>query len=624
MRVRGWFVGIDDFQDPTASSLSGAARDATAMHAIFKDGIPDIEGTLLLNAEARHNRIRQCLSEAFEQSGDNDAVIFSFATHGTQDHRIVAHDTDIHKLDDTAILLDDIVSLFRSSKAKFIFCIIDCCFSGEAPARVVKDTPKTRGIIDIAGIQGDGRLLITACRPDEEAFEHPRRRHGLLTAAIIDALTDGNTTSVLAMVDRVIARVRTDATAMGVVQNPVATTYVDGGFTLPTLLRGDTYAKAFPEYGAVRISNVSELELFGIPQEIVEVWRDAFNDHLHPLQLDAVNQDRVLDGQSIFVIAPTSSGKTFVGELAGIRAVLDRRKAVFLLPLRALVNEKYDDFRGMYGDRLGMRVIRCTGDYHDDLSAFVTGKFDIALLTYEMFLSTALTNEALLNLLGLVVVDEAQYISDSTRGINVELILTLLRAKRAVGINPQLVLLSAVVGNIQEFAAWLDVRVLSSTARPVPLLFGAIDRNGTYEFIDENGARRTEQLLQAREVRQRRNEPSAQDIIVPLSHRLLEMPGSSVIVFRNKRGTAEGSAGYLARELGLPAANGAIRQLPRADLSNSSPTFAMRLPAERRSTTPISIETSALSSNAPSVKEPCGCSPLLRVWPPESIRQRRP
>jgi helicase len=573
MRVRGWFIGIDDFQDPAAPSLSGAVRDATAMHAIFTDGIPDIQARLLVNGEASHDRMRQCLSEAFEQADDNDAIIFSFATHGTQDHRIVAHDTNVHKLDDTAIPLDDIVSLFRTSKARFILCVIDCCFSGEAPARVVKDTPKTRGILNIVDIQGDGRLLITACRPDEEAFEHPSRRHGLLTAAIVDALTDRNITSVLAMVDHVIARVRTDAAAMGVAQNPVATTYVDGGFTLPTLLRGDTYAKAFPEYGALRISNVSELELFGIPQEIVQVWRDAFNDHLHPLQLDAVNEYRVLDGQSIFAIAPTSSGKTFIGEVAGIKAVLDRRKAVFLLPLRALVNEKYDDFRRMYGDQLGMRVIRCTGDYHDDIAAFITGKFDIALLTYEMFLSTALTNEALLNLLGLVVVDEAQYISDSTRGINVELILTLLRAKRAVGINPQLVLLSAVVGNVQQFANWLDLRVLESTIRPVPLLFGAIDRNGTYEFVDEHGTRRTEQLLARHEIQQRRTKPSAQDVIVPLARRVLATPGSSVIVFRNTRGSARGAAGYLAEDLALGPAHDAISRLPRGDLSTTSPAL---------------------------------------------------
>ena len=193
MRIRGWFIGIDEFQDPAAPSLSGAVRDATALNAIFRDGIPSIDATLLLNDCASHAHIRQILADAFENSNEDDAIIVSIATHGTHDHRIVAHDTDVHALDTTAIQLSDIVSLFRSSKAKFIFCIIDCCFSGEAPARVIKDTPTSRSIVDISGISGEGRLLITACRPDEVAYEDPSRRHGFLTGAIIDALTDEQT-----------------------------------------------------------------------------------------------------------------------------------------------------------------------------------------------------------------------------------------------------------------------------------------------------------------------------------------------------------------------------------------------------------------------------------------------
>lgn len=50
--------------------------------------------------------------------------------------------------------------------------------------------------------------------------------------------------------------------------------------------------------------------------------------------------------------------------MAAARAVVEGRKAVFLLPYRALVNEKYEQFDALYG-AAGMRVIRCTGDYSD-------------------------------------------------------------------------------------------------------------------------------------------------------------------------------------------------------------------------------------------------------------------
>ena len=123
----------------------------------------------------------------------------------------------------------------------------------------------------------------------------------------------------------------------------------------------------------------------------------------------------MLDGESVLVVAPTSSGKTFIGEMAAARAVADGRKAAFLLPYKALVNEKYDQFQALYGATLNLRVVRCTGDYQDDKGALLRGKYDLALLTYEMFLNLAVSNPVLLHSLGLVVLDEAQFITDPAR-----------------------------------------------------------------------------------------------------------------------------------------------------------------------------------------------------------------
>jgi superfamily II helicase len=51
---------------------------------------------------------------------------------------------------------------------------------------------------------------------------------------------------------------------------------------------------------------------------------------LNVLQLTAVNEYRVLDGDSLLVVAPTSSGKTFIGEMASVRTVMQGRKAPLL------------------------------------------------------------------------------------------------------------------------------------------------------------------------------------------------------------------------------------------------------------------------------------------------------
>lgn len=408
--IYGRFIGIDRFIDPIVRDLAGCKRDATALYSIFRDGLPELDAQLIVNEEATIARIRQIVGETLGLASPADAVILSFATHGTRDHRVVAHDSALHDLVRTTLALDDLVDAFRATAAGFVLIVLDCCFAGAAPARVVTETPQSRTIVDLQAIQGTGKLILTASRMDEEALEHPVSRHGLLTAALIDALTTEHA-GVMTMLDSVIARVRADAASFGIAQNPVATTYVDGGFRLPTLRRGDTYAANFPEYGAVSTADIDGIAAFGIPQDIVSGWRLDFNNHLHQLQLDAINEYRVLNGQSLFVVAPTSSGKTFIGELAAIKAILEGRKAVFLLPYKALVSEKFEDFELKYGTCLGLRVIRCNSDYRDQTSDFVAGKFDIAVLTYEMFLGLAVANSAILNLIGLVVLDEAQFIA---------------------------------------------------------------------------------------------------------------------------------------------------------------------------------------------------------------------
>ena len=66
---------------------------------------------------------------------------------------------------------------------------------------------------------------------------------------------------------------------------------------------------------------------------------------------------------------------------------------MFLLPLKALVNDKQRQFQRLYG-ALGMRTIGATGET-DDLTPLLRGRYDIALLTYEKFANIALAYASL-------------------------------------------------------------------------------------------------------------------------------------------------------------------------------------------------------------------------------------
>jgi helicase len=382
----------------------------------------------------------------------------------------------------------------------------------------------------------------------------------------------GPVISLASAMQTVMDEVRSEASRLRAVQTPVLYGYIEGGLTLPGLVAGAQFARLFPGTKGHKINgSISELEAFGIPQALIAAWESEIGPALNALQLEAVNDFRILDGESVFVVAPTSSGKTFVGEIAAARAISEGRKAVFLLPYKALANEKFDQFTRSFGEKCGMRVIRCTGDFQDQTSAFFQGKFDLALLTYEMFLNLSLGKPYALTQIGLVVVDEAQFISDPNRGIVVELLLTHLLSHAGKEVSPQLLTLSAVVGGLNNFPEWLKSKPLIRTDRPVPLAEGVLDETGLFRFKAPDGEVKSEQLIPRGAIVQRGEKKSSQDVIVPFVKSLLAgNPGEKIIVFRNRRGPAEGCANYLSEALSLPCAEEPLSSLPSHDQSRAS------------------------------------------------------
>src|ERR1035437_2766689 len=334
--LRAAFIGIDKYADSTVRELTGAVRDATALWALVSDTMPAAAPRLIANADATIANLRVALQETLASAGEDDTVILAFSGHGTRSQRLVTHDTSRTNLDATTIGMDELAAAFKASKAKAILCVIDCCFSGAAPARVLDDSPIPRDPgVSLEEIAGAGRILISACNVNEVAYESPADRHGLLTFALMSALQTGerghiDLTAAMAVV---MENVRAAASRLGVTQTPVMLGHVEGGLALPRLKRGNLYLAAFPEVAGVRISaQIDDLKQFGIPQPVLDEWTARFRGGLNDLQMSAVNDYRILDGESLLVVAPTSSGKTFIGEMAATKAIIDGRKSVFLLP----------------------------------------------------------------------------------------------------------------------------------------------------------------------------------------------------------------------------------------------------------------------------------------------------
>ena len=474
MTVKAIFVGINKHQHVEIPELNDARRDATALWALFTDTIEGLAARLLVDEAATYAGVSEAILGVLSAAQADDVVIISFAGHGSPDGSLVLFDTDVADLSGTALPMATLADAFKATKARAVLCILDCCFSGQAPARVLETPSSPRNAFALAGIYGEGRILLAACAPAESAWEQPGTGHGLLTYAAIEALTkaEGESVSFPEIAGEIVGLTRTEAERIGVTQTPVFLGSVQGGLTFPVLKRGENFAAEFPAVAIHKMSgSFAEFADHGLPSEIVNQWIEHFPQGLNELQLKAVNEHGVLHGKSLLVVAPTSSGKTLIGELAAIQAVMAGKKATFLLPYRALVNEKFEDFSQRYGPA-SLRVARCSGDATDGIGPVLSGRYDLGFFTYETFLNLALGSPRLLNQLGLIVLDEGQFITDPQRGITVELILALLLRARQHGIQPQLVVLSAVIGNLNNFDRWLDLPLLRSDERPVPLIEG--------------------------------------------------------------------------------------------------------------------------------------------------------
>jgi replicative superfamily II helicase len=582
MKFHSLFVGIDRYKDSRINWLSGAVRDAGALHALFADTIPGSSHVLLTDADATRDGIRSALESLVMETKPEDIVVIFYAGHGTDTHEIVCYDTDVADLSGTSLPLDVLADTLSRINGKTVLCALDCCFSGGLGSRVFATSITSRGLTRktpsdiLSRFIGTGRLVLTASADDEEALESAQHGHGLFTYRLIEALQGvdevrhGDQIDVLKLVSYVTERVLADAAQMRRVQTPTLRGQLDGTLLWPTFTAGSQYGALFPD--RVRqpaTSDPASLLGYGLPQEVLDVWSSSINQ-LNDLQLRAINDHGVLDGKNLVVTAPTSSGKTMIGELAAIKAATTRGRTVFLLPMKALVNDKYEQFTRVYGP-LGIKTIRATGDYSDQVSEFQRGQYDFALLTYEKLTHLALANPHILDSISVVVIDEAQTLTDRSRGSNLEFLMTLLNNRRGLVGSPQIITLSAVVGDLGGLDRWIGGDHLHSTTRPVALREGVIGRSGVLQFVAADGSEgNTPAFIQPL------HHESSRSVVIPLVKRLVG-EGKKVIVFRETKGEVAGCAVYLSTALGLPAATSVLEAIRSGEVSASTETLRRTL-----------------------------------------------
>ncbi len=206
---------------------------------------------------------------------------------------------------------------------------------------------------------------------------------------------------------------------------------------------------------------ISELDL---PEGVAQVLKEDGIEELYPPQ--AMAAPLALEGRNIMLAIPTASGKSLIAYLAALKHVLERGgKVLYIVPLRALASEKYEELKRF--EKLGLKVEMSSGDL--DSPDPQLDKFDIVVATSEKADSLLRHQGHWLHHISLVVADEVHLLHDPGRGPTLE--ITLAKFRR---FNPglQVIALSATIGNSKEVADWLDAEHVSSTWRPTPLKEG--------------------------------------------------------------------------------------------------------------------------------------------------------
>ncbi|WP_181693342.1 DEAD/DEAH box helicase [Natronomonas sp. LN261] len=208
---------------------------------------------------------------------------------------------------------------------------------------------------------------------------------------------------------------------------------------------------------------IGELDVHGELKSRLQTF-----DELLPVQSLAV-RNGLLGGRDQLVVSATATGKTLVGELAGIdRALKGEGKLLFLVPLVALANQKHEDFVDEYGDvldvsiRVGASRIKDTGNRFDPGADVIVG-------TYEG-IDHALRTGKDLGDIGTVVIDEVHNLGEEERGHRLDgLVSRLKHYCETNACDTQWVYLSATVGNASDLATTLGAQLIEFEERPVPI-----------------------------------------------------------------------------------------------------------------------------------------------------------
>jgi helicase len=216
-------------------------------------------------------------------------------------------------------------------------------------------------------------------------------------------------------------------------------------------------------FGVLRVMRLDDIK-GDIPVELHDVLLREGIGELRPSQQKAIDAG-LLKGNNIIVCTPTASGKTLIAEIGMLNSIIKHNgKAVYVVPLKALASEKYHSFVKRYSHLVKIALSISDVDRVDSS----LGNYDIIICTSEKLDALLRHRAQWLRNISVMVIDEIHLLNDVSRGPTLEVLITLIR----MTVNPQIIGLSATIGNPNDLSGWLDAELVEDNWRPVKLRKG--------------------------------------------------------------------------------------------------------------------------------------------------------
>ena len=185
------------------------------------------------------------------------------------------------------------------------------------------------------------------------------------------------------------------------------------------------------------------------------------------------NEEHIV--RHLMIQGATSAGKTLLSEFNILDTLHHRRQAIVLVPLKAMVHERSEQFRADMGVKYN--VCGASSDHMEYDERLIDGDYDVAVIVYEKFFSMISQGSSkIMNNCGLLVVDELSMLNKEQRGPKLEMALEIVRGNCPM---TRIMCLATSDCSTHKICEWLRIeKAISSNARPVSIEEHIIELNG--------------------------------------------------------------------------------------------------------------------------------------------------